>query len=112
MEKEEEEEKKEVEKPVECLKNVGKEGDPKVTKVEQKRNKLLFTNLLGHLKKAKTRLEKEKPHLDQQSQLQKRIQNDLEVNSQDLIEKKVDHNLIIIVRGMLKEERRKNNRET
>jgi hypothetical protein len=101
---EDKEESKEVEKPVEYLKNVGKQCDPKISEVERKRSKLLFSNLLGHLKKAKTRLEKEKPHLDQQSQLQKRIQNDLDVNSQGLIEKKVD--LMKLVNSLKNAQRR------
>lgn len=75
----------------EKTKETSESRDPKLTAVEQKRSKLLFNNLLGHLKKAKTGLEKEKPHLDQQSQLQKRIQKDLDVNNQDLMEKKVSY---------------------
>lgn len=100
-----------LEKPVRGVRNIGKHCDPKVTAVERRKNKAIFNNMLGYLQKAKTRLEKEKPDLDRQSQLQKRKQNEQEINSQDLIEKKVGLSLTPLVRGIYKEERREDKRE-
>eukprot|EP00826_Nyctotherus_ovalis_P003409 TRINITY_DN10695_c0_g1_i29.p3 TRINITY_DN10695_c0_g1~~TRINITY_DN10695_c0_g1_i29.p3 ORF type:complete len:127 (-),score=43.31 TRINITY_DN10695_c0_g1_i29:164-544(-) len=94
------------EKPVRRMRNIGKQCDLKITAVERRKNKAIFSNLLGYLQKAKTRLEKEKPDLDRQSQLQKRIQSEQESNSQDLMGKKVGLHVIPLVCRIYKEERR------
>lgn len=69
--------------------NIEKQYDPKMADVEQKRGKLFFNNILGHLKRAKNTLEKEKDFLDKQSQVQKKIKSELRETNKTLLEEEV-----------------------
>jgi len=44
---------------------------------------------MGYLKKAKTKLEQEKPKLDKQFNIQEKIKAELEISNKELFDKKV-----------------------